>query len=76
MRKDERHLVEVPRKQLSRLSKLVVELRRNPEAIGEYASFSRLTMAVLDIETNGADSGFEELLSAMADLIMEAVYPA
>lgn len=75
MRNDERHLVEVPRKQLSRLSKLVVGLRRNPEAIGEYAAFNRLTGAVLNIETDGADSAFEELLMAFADLIMEAVYP-
>ena len=30
MRDDERYLVEVPREQLSRLSKLVVDLRRDP----------------------------------------------
>jgi|GEM_PF-6422905 len=76
MRDDERHLVEVPREQLSRLSHLVVALRRNPEKIGEFAAFNKLMKAILAIETDGADAGLEELFSAMGDLIMEAVYPA
>lgn len=75
MREKEKHLMDIPLARLSRLSQLVTELRTNHEAIGEYESFSKFCMAVLAIETDGADSGFDDLLAAIADLIMEAVYP-
>ena len=68
MRKDERHLVEVPRKQLSRLSYLVVDLRRNPEAMPKYSSFPKIAKATLD-------NDLVALFQAVGDLIMEAVYP-
>lgn len=68
MRDDERHLVEVPRKQLSRLSYLVVDLRRHPEKMPEYPSFSKIAKAV-------SDNDLVSLFAAMGDMIMEAVYP-
>jgi hypothetical protein len=76
MRNDERHLVEVPRKQLSRLSYLVVALRRDPEKLQEYEGFDEFASACLDVERNGVNSGFSELCIAIGDLIMNAVYPA
>lgn len=68
MRKDERHLVEVPRKQLSRLSHLVVDLRRNPETMPARQSFPKIAKAVMD-------SDLVALFKAIGDLIMEEVYP-
>lgn len=69
MRENERHLVEVPRKQLSRLSHLVVDLRRNPETMPTRSAFPEIAKAVLD-------NDLVALFKAMGDLIMEEVYPA
>jgi hypothetical protein len=69
MREDERHLVEVPRAQLSRLSHLVVDLRRNQENLPEYPSFDKIAKAVLN-------NDLVSLFRGIADLIMETVYPA
>jgi len=68
MRKDERHLVEVPRKQLSRLSHLVVDLRRNPETMVKRPAFDKIAKSV-----SGND--LVSLFKAIGDLIMDEVYP-
>ncbi len=69
MREDERHLVEVPRKQLSRLSHLVVDLRRNPETMANRPAFDKIAKSVLD-------NDLVSLFQAIGDLIMDEVYPA
>jgi len=69
MREDERHLVEVPRKQLSRLSYLVVDLRRNPETMANRPAFDRIAKSVLE-------NDLVSLFQAIGDLIMDEVYPA
>lgn len=76
MREDERHLVEVPRKQLSRLSKLVVDLRRDPAHLQNYKCWDQLASAMIDVEREGVNAGFAEAMRCIGDLIMEAVYPA
>lgn len=68
MRDDERHLVEVPRKQLSRLSYLVVDLRRNPHMMPNYPSFPKIAKAV-------SENDLVTLFKVIGDLIMETVYP-
>ncbi len=68
MRQDERHLVEVPRKQLSRLSYLVVDLRRNPQVMPDYPAFPKIAKAV-------SENDLVSLFQAIGDLIMDAVYP-
>jgi len=68
MRKDERHLVEVPRKQLSRLSHLVVDLRRNPETMVKRPAFDKIAKSV-------SENDLVSLFKAIGDLIMDEVYP-
>lgn len=69
MRDDERHLVEVPRKQLSRLSHLVVDLRRNPETMANRPAFDKIAKSV-------SENDLVSLFQAIGDLIMDEVYPA
>lgn len=75
MREDEKYLVEVPMAQMSRVSHLVRNLRSYPDEIKSLPSYDKFCLAVLDIETNGADQGFNDLLYAISDLISEAVWP-
>jgi hypothetical protein len=83
MREDQKHLVEVPLKQLSRLSKLVMALRSRRDELSEYKSFEefknavrRLILHIYDDATlNGNNKEWDEVLKAIGDLISEAVWP-
>jgi hypothetical protein len=71
MRKDEKHLFEIPAQRLSNLSHLVKALRENDEVkLNTLKNYARLVNAVKYTEF-GSEGNFEEVV---ADLIMEAVY--
>lgn len=73
MRNDEKHLMEIPLKQLSRFSQLVHDLRNKPEKImlcnEEFAS------VLLNVETNGVDATYAEFCTALANLLSNTIWP-
>ena len=75
MREKEKKLIDIPLKQLSRLSSLIVALRTKPKALEQYSAYERLTVAALEIQTGDIEEGFEDMLKAFSDLLSEAVWP-
>lgn len=89
MRDDEKYLVEVPLRQLSRLSQLIVDLRRNPGNLCEYPTYNKVQKTVADyidfIESTKLSKDrdgamemryqlWDAVLYAIGDLISEAVW--
>jgi hypothetical protein len=80
MRETEKHLVDVPLKQLSRLSHLIQNLRNDPESIEQYKSYTNLMQLVLDTRSDAILDGgdavkWNAVCRAIRDLISEAVWP-
>lgn len=80
MRKGDRINFEIQRKQLSRISQFIIDLRYNPETIEKYPSFKKLFQQILDIEgdeiLDGGDAvKLNSVLYAFGDLLSEAVWP-
>ena len=81
MRDNEKHLVDVPLKQLSRVSHLIRNLRRfhvdkeSSDTIMKLASWEKLDEAILGVAGDGYYSGIDALMNAFGDLLSEAVWP-
>jgi len=76
VRKSEKRTVELLLKRSSAVSKLIVNCRHNPEKMSQYPSYTKFRDAVRMIDGWGEQDGrLEDLLHAMGDIVMEAVYP-
>ena len=78
MRDNEKHLVDVPLKQLSRVSHLIKNLREfhvSSVAVKKLASWTKLEAAILNVTNDGDDLGINAVMHAFGDLLSEAVWP-